>query len=311
VAAALAAMITALGLADRAGLEGTAGWVFDLASHWPKQLFILAFGAAFLAGVLKAWRAAGFASAIAALNAALVLGVGGFALPAKPPADAVLIKVVSANIHRSWQALTAIVRMASEYDADVVSLYEAPEDLTDQKLSELFPDMPMMAMPSRTPMGRRLVKRSLLVARAGSADLIDATPSEYTNSVIIRFPLPAGGAQVQIITTHPPSPGMPNQMFDRNQQLARLADGLILDKPFVVMGDFNTTPWGRVFGAVPGTRAGDPRFEGSFPAGMGPLGLPIDHIGFGGGLTLVDYRVGPEIGSDHRPLFATFALPSR
>lgn len=142
---------------------------FSISHRIAPQLFLLAFGAALLAGFVKAWRAAGFASAIAALNATLVLGVGGFALPAKSPADAVLIKVVSANIHRSWQALTAIVRMADEYDADVVSLYEAPEDLTDQKLSELFPDMPVMAMPSRTPMGRRLVKRSLLVARASSS----------------------------------------------------------------------------------------------------------------------------------------------
>ena len=43
---------------------------------------------------------------------------------------------------------------------------------------------------------------------------------------------------------------------------------------------------------------------------LGPLGLPIDHIRFGGGLILTDYRVGPHIGSDHLPLFATFALPS-
>ena len=29
----------------------------------------------------------------------------------------------------------------------------------------------------------------------------------------------------------------------------------------------------------------------------------------GGGLVLTDYRAGPDIGSDHLPLFATFALP--
>jgi endonuclease/exonuclease/phosphatase (EEP) superfamily protein YafD len=160
-------------------------------------------------------------------------------------------------------------------------------------------------------MGRRLVKRSLIVAREGAPEQVAVTPFEYSNGVILRFPLKTGGEDVQIVATHPPSPGLPNQMFDRNRQLLGLADGLATGRPFIVMGDFNTTPWGRIFGAVPGVRAGDPRFDGSFPADMGPLGLPIDHIMFGGGLTLTDYRVGPDIASDHRPLFATFALPMR
>ena len=38
--------------------------------------------------------------------------------------------------------------------------------------------------------------------------------------------------------------------------------------------------------------------------------MPIDHVTFGGGLVLIEHRVGPDIGSDHLPVFATFALPS-
>jgi endonuclease/exonuclease/phosphatase (EEP) superfamily protein YafD len=57
-------------------------------------------------------------------------------------------------------------------------------------------------------------------------------------------------------------------------------------------------------------RAGDPRFDGTFPSFAGWFGLPIDHVKFGGGLVLTDYRAGPSIGSDHLPLFATFALPA-
>lgn len=298
VAAVFAAIITALGLCDRLGVEGAVGWVFDLAAHWPKHLFLLAFAAALFAAVLKAWRPAGLASAVAALNAALVIGTGGFALPAKPPEHATLVKVVSANIHRSWPALNAIIAMARDYGADLISVYEAPDDLAEAQLTALLPDMPVVSMPSQPPEERQLVKRSFLAARTGGADQVDVTTFAYTNSVIIRFLLPAGATPVQIITTHPPSPGWPNQRFDRNRQLQQLTDGLAVEKAFILMGDFNTTPWGRIYGATPGIRADDPRFEGSFPAALGPLGLPIDHIKFGGGLMLVDYRVGPDIGSD-------------
>jgi endonuclease/exonuclease/phosphatase (EEP) superfamily protein YafD len=78
----------------------------------------------------------------------------------------------------------------------------------------------------------------------------------------------------------------------------------------VIMGDFNSTPWGRAYSFVPGLRAGDSRFEGTFPAGAGWFGLPIDHIKFGGGLVLTDFRLGESVGSDHLPLLATFALPA-
>lgn len=115
--------------------------------------------------------------------------------------------------------------------------------------------------------------------------------------------------RVHVVTTHPPSPSRPGMLADRNRQLADTDVDFSPKGPFIVAGDFNTTPWGRAYASVPGVRAGDPRLEGTFPGFAGLLGLPIDHIKFGGGLILKDYRVGPDIGSDHLLLFATFALP--
>lgn len=311
IASAAAAAVTLFACLDRLGLGGEAGWLFELLAHWPKHLFLLAFVIAVGAAALRLWRPAALASITAALNAALVLGVGNFALPQKAPEGAVLVKIVSANVHRSWHALGKVVEMGRAYGADVISIYEAPEDLTDARLAELFPHMLLQAMPSWTPLGHRLFKRSLIVARAGARDEVVVRPFEYANGVNLRLALSTVAGDVQIVAGHPPSPGLPNQMFDRNRQLLRLGDGLVTQAPFIVMGDFNTTPWARIFAAIPGRRAGDPRLEGSFPADLGPFGLPIDHVMFGGGLRLVDYQVGPDIASDHRPLLATFALPAR
>lgn len=296
---------TLLGQLDHVGLHGWPGWVFELFAHWPRQLFVAAFIVAIAAGTLQLFRPAGLAAVAAALNAAIVLNTGGFALPQPAAPGARLVRVVSANVHQSHEALEKLAVMARDYRADVVSIYETPDDLKDDALAALFPAMPLRVMPSETPEGLWLFKRSLIMARAGAVDQVGVTYFDDSNGVILRLPFEG----VQVATAHPPSPGSPHLAFDRNRQLPRIAEGLNVAQPFIVMGDLNTTPWGRIFGAVPGTRAGDPRVEGTFPAFAGPLGLPIDHIKFGGGLNLTDYSVGPDIGSDHRPLFATFAVP--
>ncbi len=293
-----------LGLGDRLGLGGRPGWVLDLVAHWPKHVFLLALLAAALAGWRRMVAAAGVASAAAAISLALVLGLGGFALPQAAPADARLVRVVSANVHGSMAALEQLALQAKSYGADIVSAYEVPDDLTMDIIARLFPDLRDREMPSVGRHELKLIRRSMLAAR--EADAIAYTPFPSSHGVIMRAQI--GG--VQLVTTHPPSPGDPGLKGDRDLQLGRLADGLDASRPFIIVGDFNTTPWGRAYQSTPGVRAGDPRFDGTFPASAGWFGLPIDHVKFGGGLTLTDYRAGPGIGSDHLPLFATFALPA-
>ncbi len=297
--------VTLLGFVGRAGIEGWPGWILDLLSHWPKHLFIAGILAAALAGVLRMRTAAAVSVAMAVINGALLIGTGGFALPQAVAADARILRIVSANVHGSMPALAALADQARSYGADIVSVYEAPEDLQNADVARLFPELVNRSLPSKRLEGWALKRRSLLAARDAGA--IDVTAFIGSNSVVVRARL----GDVQIITTHPPSPGGPGERWDRDRQLASLKDGLDANAPFAIMGDFNTTPWGHAYESVPGARAGDPRFEGTFPAFAGVLGLPIDHIRFGGGLMLTDYRSGPNVGSDHLPLFATFALPAK
>lgn len=298
-------LATLAGMISRLGVEGGVGWGLDLLSHWPKHLALAGLVVAAIAGVRRMRLAAGLAALVVAANGALVIGLGGFALPQAAPAGAQVLRVASANIHGSMAALEKLSAAAKDYGADVVSAYEAPEDLTDADMARLFPDFARRVLPSERLEGWKMKRRSLIAAR-GAGD-VDVTAFMGSHGVILR----AGVDGVQIVTTHPPSPGAPDVRWDRDRQLASIAQGLDTEAPFVIMGDFNTTPWGHAYTAVPGERAGDPRFEGTFPAIAGPLGLPIDHVKFGGGLVLTDYRVGPDIGSDHLPLFATFALPAR
>lgn len=298
------ATVTLVALLDRLGLGGRMGWVLDLLSHWPKHLFLLSLVVAGLAGWRRFNVTAGVAAAAAAINLALVLGLGGYALPQAAPEGARLLRVVSANVHGSMATLEKLAAQAKTYDADVVSAYEVPDALTVADVARLFPEMPHRALPSVGLRELKLIRRSMLAAREAGDICFTAFPSSH--GVIVRTQV----GDVQLVTTHPPSPGDPGLKEDRDTQLSQLGEGLDTSRPFVIIGDFNSTPWGRAYDAVPGTRAGDPRFDGTFPAFAEWFGLPIDHIKFGGGLVLTEYHAGESIGSDHLPLFATFALPA-
>lgn len=296
---------TALGLASHVWTDGRVGWALDLLSHWPKHLMIAGLVVGLIAGVRRMRIAAGVAAAVVAWNGALVLGLSGYALPEVAPAEARLLRVMSLNVHGSLPALETAAGLAREYRADIVAIYEAPEGLTLEQFGALFPELSVWALPSaRANNGWPLIRRSALAIRSGSD--IAVTTYDGSHGVVLRATMDG----VQLVTAHPPSPGDPGLKADRDRQLADTATGLAMEAPFIVAGDFNTTPWGRAYASAPGTRAGDPRFAGTFPAMLGPLGLPIDHIRFGGGLKLTDYREGPDVGSDHLPLFATFALPA-
>jgi endonuclease/exonuclease/phosphatase (EEP) superfamily protein YafD len=301
--AALVAGLTMLSFGDRLGLDGRPGWVFDLLSHWPRHLALAALVIAAIAFWRRAHRSGVTALAAASINIALLIGLGGFATPQPASEGARIIRVVSANVHGSLEALARVASLSREYDADLVAIYEAPDALTTTDAGGMFPGLPVIVLPSQRANGWPLIRRSLVAARG--AGVGGVAMFEGSHGVLIHGVL----GPVQFVATHPPSPGDPGLMHDRDQQLRAAGAYVDASRPFIVAGDFNSTPWGRAYASVPGTRAGDPRFEGTFPALLGPFGLPIDHIRFGGGLVLTDYRAGPDIGSDHLPLFATFALP--
>jgi endonuclease/exonuclease/phosphatase (EEP) superfamily protein YafD len=210
-------------------------------------------------------------------------------------------------VHNSCEALTRLSELARDYRADLVAVNEAP-DISREDIAALFRDLPLQHKATNAPDGAELTEPMLFAVRATDIGQIATMP--YGGRAILRFQLATGDRPIRIVITHPEAPGNPGDMAKRDLLLSHIGDGLDETRPFIVLGDLNVTPWGRAFGLVPGQRAGDPRFDGTFPSFAGPLGIPIDHMMFGGGLMLTDFRIGPDIGSHHRPLLATFAAPA-
>lgn len=84
-----------------------------------------------------------------------------------------------------------------------------------------------------------------------------------------------------------------------------------LDGPTVMVGDFNTPPWGNVMvdlARTTGLRL-PANFRPTWPIGLGPLGVPIDHVLVRGGARLTGLAsIAGDLGSNHRGLRAGVAL---
>jgi endonuclease/exonuclease/phosphatase (EEP) superfamily protein YafD len=82
----------------------------------------------------------------------------------------------------------------------------------------------------------------------------------------------------------------------------------------LVAGDFNTTPWSSAFARFEASSglAHMGRFLPSYPSGA--KGLPqlaIDHMFASKAVRFDEVWLGPDMGSDHRPLLATVEVPGQ
>ncbi len=120
---------------------------------------------------------------------------------------------------------------------------------------------------------------------------------------------------IRLLAIHTLPPVRPNYAFLRDQQMQAAADWIHEnDTPAIIIGDFNATPWSSAFrnmlerGSLQNSQVGY-GIAGTWPAHGGPLGMiPIDHCLHTSHWTVLDRRLGPNLGSDHRPLFIQLAL---
>ena len=115
--------------------------------------------------------------------------------------------------------------------------------------------------------------------------------------------------ETRLLVAHAMAPFVPRGLSARDTLLEAAGNVAQKSRTYIMLGDFNLTPWTPQFRALPGKRAGDPRLSATWPAPLRALGIPIDHIMFDGELELVQVRVLPITGSDHLAVLAQFRRP--
>lgn len=290
------------------GLAGGWHWSLDLLSHfrWQYLLASLAVVAWGFWGRQRATLLAALATLL--LNGALIGSLAFDPVHKAPVAADFRLRVLSLNVLTSNRDHQAVIGQVRAADADVVYLMEvdaawavalgALEDTYPHRLVHPSPDNFGLALYSRIALQDAQVVRLHENARP---------------SVVAR--LRHAGRELMLLGTHPVPPMGPVHAAARDAQLAAVAAfiGGARD-PVLLLGDLNATPWSHGMRLLQrgglAFRSASPPWTPTWMRST-PFAIPIDHALCTAPLVITRRQVGPDVGSDHRPLTLTVGWESR
>ena len=324
-------------------------WGAELVTHFRVQATAFALGCCLIPLVARRWRPSAAGAAVTLLLAAGLVPFLPHAT--RPPVvePAGRLRVMTVNVltrSRAFDRVAAAVRAESP---DLVAFQEVDRAWCDA-LAERLPAYPHRHLvPRGDNFGTAVFARGPVEAETVDLDGVPAvivrTAVAPVTFDVGRTTFRAGGTPLSFIAAHtlPPARG-PSAAAVRNRQLAALADLCRTEaagrNAVILVGDLNCTPWSPHFADLL-DRGGmtDPRVGRGVLTTWhrgGPLALPIDHVltddGTTGGLPplpaegsvddipseansftaeIEALRVGPDVGSDHRPLTADVVLRVR
>lgn len=301
------------GLALLPALAGYAGdwhWLFDLCAHFRWQYAVVLALGLLPAALLRKRGLVVLLLAGSVLNGwSLMTATGPTADASRAGAEATVRswKLLVVNVHVGLVDAGPLLRLIERESPDVIGIIELSPAL-EKKLHVLDVDYPMhRAQPRDDPFGIGLWTRW-----PESTIEIQSTPPLGLPTLVLNGP---GAAPARLWLVHAFPPISAEAAHWRDQHLAHVASLIGRDPQVLVSGDFNATPWSaayRSFRGSTGLLDSSARqwpwptwFTGSAAGSV--LALPIDHVLHAAGWRVLDRRIGPDIGSDHRPLIVSFA----
>jgi endonuclease/exonuclease/phosphatase (EEP) superfamily protein YafD len=294
---------TALAVASLAAFFGRYVWWLDLLANFRVQYLVVLVTLGTILLFSSRYRKVGYGVLfVAGINLFLVapLFVGG---SGGEEINAPTIRVMSFNLQSQNEEYAAVVNFIDENQPDVVLLHEA--------------SLPWEAAMESASLGYEVV-------RVRSDDLIFGTlvmlkhPARITSfgfgtydarAVEIAYRPDDWPEDILILSSHPLSPSDGDRAGLRDQQLGFAADWASRqDGSYMVVGDFNATPWSWPFrrliekGSLNNSQDGF-GVQATFAANSNWLfRVPIDHLLHSDSLRVRDRRLGPALGSDHFPI---------
>ncbi|MCH9673641.1 MAG: endonuclease/exonuclease/phosphatase family protein [Gammaproteobacteria bacterium] len=295
VFAAITAISTALGFA------GDLYWVFDLFSNFRMQYF----AAAFVAGIALFLLDRRVLSFLCAFVALANLGVIVPLYPVAPDGEqdveeASIVKLLVLNLDVQNRQTARLLELIDKHSPDTLVFLEFNERW-QAELSTVSTSYP----------------HHLEYARQDNFGMAMFSRKAFDGKIVQNLggpALEATFANYKIFAAHPPPPITESWAMLRDVHAQSL--GLLLGEQqgaALLVGDFNATPWSTAYRALMrdsgladcGRSSG---IQPSWPTGLWPLYIPIDHCFHNSKVTYVKKTLGPKIGSDHLPIFVEFAV---
>lgn len=285
-------------------------WPLELMTHFRWQYLICCLLTLPLLLLLRPWPWKRLALVSVTLLLNLFLLVPYYtAAPATATKGMAKVKVMMANVLSSNSQHQQLLDLLKKERPDFFVLLEVSVEWMRalQSLRKTYP------YELRVPLNNNF--GIALMSRLPVHNLRKTTFSKWGEPSLVGD-IQLGKKRLHVVGTHPVPPVGGRLMQARNDHMKRAGKYIGQIKgPKLLMGDLNCSPWSPYMGDL--LQSGE-LFEARKGFGIGPtwllqipiFSIPIDHILLSKGIKVVDFHVGPSIGSDHRPVFATFLWPS-
>ena len=282
--------------------------IFELAvSYLPHIILLSIFATVGLAFQSK--KLAALAGVITLVAAWPFLTFSKFQSPSRDDcAPGACLTVITANVFNQTRSMADLNRLVEREKADLVAINEPAAALAERDYQTLFPNYQRLQADGTPGLGWGGVAPVVLLSRQPVSQTVRMRPENSGRRDLLYADLAEDWASVRVIATHAMVPVSDRGLKQRNT-LLDAAKGVATDaENFILMGDFNLTPWSPTFRDLPGRRTGDPRFQRTWPTFFPLMGIPIDHMMISENLELVDSRVLETVGSDHYPILARLRI---
>ena len=221
------------------------------------------------------------------------------------------LTVITANVFEKSDAMLALLEISAREQADVIAINESINFIEEPEYRPAFDRYEHLIHAASGNMPRRMGNAITLATDRPLAFQDRVLRRDTGWRAYILADLDEAWRGTRLIAAHAMTPISPRGLQTRNALLDAAGQAAQEAESFILMGDFNLTPWTPAFRKLPGKRAGDPRLSRTWPVPLGAFGIPIDHIMFSDDLELVETRVLESIGSDHYPVLAKFKRKDR
>jgi endonuclease/exonuclease/phosphatase (EEP) superfamily protein YafD len=305
-------LLAGVAAASAATLLAPLGWPFELFAHFRWQI-----GAAALVLMLAAALLRRRAMLLVALAALLVQAVpASWTGPpaseahAAPVCDGPRLRVATVNLWYANREPQRLLAWLAASEPDVLVLQELTPAWADAlaATAQAYPYRQLLARED--PYGMGVISR-LPLGQVTALDLAgDGLPS-------LQMTVDLDGEPLQVLALHTHWPVTPALQRARDRALQRAA-ALAGGQPSssIVLGDLNLTPYAPAFARLVQSSGLRDALDGrawrpTWQASSWPLALPIDHVLVPPDACVLDTAIGPDIGSDHRPVLVTLRLPQQ
>lgn len=283
----------------------------ELLVHFKVFYLLAATVSASVFAMRQKWRWFVLASLLAAIH---FPGVCVWYLPAPdpPPGGGTQTKlsIVTANLMRANQEHGLFLDFIEEADPDVIFIQEL-NDAWSRSLQALVETYSHYAMKPRPDnFGIAMFSRIPL-------DEIDIVYYGEASVPAVHARITLDGRSVSLLSYHALPPSSREYTAARDRQLEAIGDYVAAQEDLVIVaGDLNVTPWSPKYksmireSGLKNARRGygiKPTWS-NIPS---PIALlPLDHVLLSPDIAVSSFRVGPDINSDHRPLYVELSIPS-